>query len=117
MDLQICVLKDLVVAAGYSGHCTVAERLDAKERIAGKAGEVGTRRVLIDLSRAIVEPYGPKDSLQVVRRVSADPVFGRVAYVHRGPEPDFIARLLANGWERNFRQFADADAALAWLGA
>ena len=115
MDLQICVLKDLIVAAGYSGRCTVGERLEAKERIAGAANEAGTQRILIDLTQASIEPYGPKESLDVVRRVSADPAFGRLAYVHGPRQPDFIARLLANGWRQNFRQFADADAALAWL--
>ena len=116
VDLQICVLKDLIVAAGYSGRCTLAERLDAKERIAGTANEAGTSRVLIDLSQATIEPYGPKESLEVVRRVAADPAFGRLAYVHRPRQPDFIARLLATGWGQNFRHFDDTDAALHWLG-
>jgi hypothetical protein len=115
VDLQICVLKDLIVAAGYSGRCTVADRLHAKERIAGTASEAGTRRILIDLTQARIEPYGPKESLDVVRRVSADPAFGRLAYVHGERQSDFIARLLATGWQQNFRQFDDHDAALSWL--
>ena len=118
MDLQIQLLGDGIVAAGYTGHCSIAERLSAKQRISTAAARAGSRRVLIDLSRATIEPYGPKDSLQVVRRVATDPVFGRLAYIRRAGQNDFVAQVLttAHGTQQ-FRQFDDASAAVAWLSA
>ena len=118
MGLHLAVAPVPCVDARYEGPVSIQTRLEAKERMAASAKDLGIDRVLIDLTRADVEPYGPKEALQVTRKVASLAQLRRLAYVIPAVREDMIASVLAATHGRDFVSvFEDRQSALDWLAS